>query len=109
MGFATLNPSALLRADPRRHASRRQGGFLVNNNESTSRKPWQGPASMQERGPAVLPTKGPPEAAHVFSLICDAMARDMPLSYKRPTLWAPGAIPTMDFLLHHVAVVVKKT
>jgi hypothetical protein len=63
---------------------------------------------MQERGPAVLQTKGPPEAAHVFSLICDAMARDMPLSCKRPAPWGPGAISTVDFLLHHFALVVKK-
>jgi len=30
-----------------------------------------------------------------------AMARDMQLSCKRPTPWAPGAIPTVDFLLSH--------
>jgi hypothetical protein len=44
----------------------------------------------------------------VLSLICDAMARGMPLSCKRPALWVPGAIPTVDFLLHHFAWVVKK-
>ena len=32
----------------------------------------------------------------------------MSLSCKRPALWAPGAIPTVNFLLHHFAVVVKK-
>ena len=63
---------------------------------------------MPERGPAALPTKGPHEAAHVFALMCDAMARDMPLSCKRLALWAPGAIPTADFLLYHLGAVVKK-
>jgi hypothetical protein len=32
-----------------------------------------------------------------------------PLSCKRPALWAPGAIPTVDFLLHHFGATVKKT
>jgi hypothetical protein len=36
------------------------------------------------------------------------MARGMPLSCKRPTVWAPGAIPTVDFLLHHLGAMVKK-
>jgi hypothetical protein len=29
-------------------------------------------------------------------------------SCKRPALWVPGAIPTVDFLLYHIAGVVKK-
>jgi hypothetical protein len=33
----------------------------------------------------------------------------MALSCKRPVLWAPGAIPTVDFLLHHPRAFVKKT
>src|SRR6266404_5591923 len=32
----------------------------------------------------------------------------MSLSCKRPALWAPGALPTVDFLLHHLGAVVKK-
>jgi hypothetical protein len=26
-----------------------------------------------------------------------------------PAWWAPGAIPTVDFLLYHIVAVVKKT
>src|SRR5712671_4502361 len=37
-----------------------------------------------------------------------ATACDIPLSCKRPALWEPGAIPTVDFLLHHCAASVKK-
>ena len=36
-------------------------------------------------------------------------ARDMSLSCKRPGRWAPGAIPTVDFLLYGLGAVVKKT
>jgi len=32
-----------------------------------------------------------------------------PLSCKRPRGFPAGAIPTVDFLLHHLAAVVKKT
>src|ERR1700688_457097 len=32
----------------------------------------------------------------------------MPLSCKRPARWAPGAIPTLDFILYHPGAVVKK-
>jgi hypothetical protein len=32
----------------------------------------------------------------------------MALSCKRPARWGPGANPTVDFLLHHLGVVVKK-
>jgi hypothetical protein len=44
----------------------------------------------------------------VVAFICGAMARDMSLSCNGPTLWAPGAIPTVDFLLYGFGAVVKK-
>src|SRR5467141_2995327 len=33
---------------------------------------------------------------------------DVSLSCKRPALWAPGALPTVDFLLHYLGAVVNK-
>ena len=45
------------------------------------------------------------EAAHPVAL---SVARHMRPSCKGPTLWAPGAIPTVDFLLYGFGAVVKK-
>jgi hypothetical protein len=56
-------------------------------------------------GIGVLHTKGPPEAAH---MLCFDLRRDGAGKCKRPALWVPGAIPTVDFLLHHFGAVVKK-
>src|SRR4030081_4066935 len=36
------------------------------------------------------------------------MARHMRPSCKGPALWAPGAIPTVDFLLYRFGAIVKK-
>jgi hypothetical protein len=36
------------------------------------------------------------------------MARDISLSCKHPALWAAGAIPTLDFILHRRGAAVKK-
>ena len=55
---------------------------------------------MRQRGPAARQTK-------VLAVICDAMARHVALM-QTPGPWAPGAIPTVDFLLHWFRVVVKK-
>src|SRR6202040_2978137 len=41
-------------------------------------------------------------------LSCATLARDMSFSCKRPALGAPGAIPTVDFLLYLPGAVVKK-
>src|SRR5712671_1619753 len=49
-----------------------------------------------------------PAAARVVAFICGAMARDMPLSCNGPARRAPGAIPTVDFLLYRFGAVVKK-
>jgi hypothetical protein len=92
---------------------RRCGGLPVNTRESTGR---MSRGAMWERGPAVLQTKGPPEAARVLAFVYDATTRrretwrspDMALSCKRPAQWVPDAIPTMDVLLHHLDAVVKK-
>ncbi|HZE46777.1 MAG TPA: hypothetical protein VE087_07860, partial [Xanthobacteraceae bacterium] len=52
--------------------------------------------------------KSRPAAAHVVAFICGALARDMSLSFKGPAVWAPGAIPTVDFLLYRFGAIVKK-
>jgi hypothetical protein len=44
----------------------------------------------------------------VVAFICGATARDMRLSCNGPAMWAPGAIPTVDFLLYRFGAVVKK-
>jgi hypothetical protein len=63
---------------------------------------------MQEGGSAVIQIIRPPEAADVSAFICDAMAREASLACKRPALWGPGAIPTVDFLLQQIGPAVKK-
>ena len=41
-------------------------------------------------------------------LSCDVMARDISLACKRPALRAPGAIPTVEFLLSDFPTAIKK-
>src|SRR5712671_4670270 len=51
--------------------------------------------------------KSRPEAAHAVAFIGGAMARDISLS-AMARHGAPGAIPTVDFLLYCFGAVVKK-
>jgi hypothetical protein len=71
-------------------------GFVVNNNESTvALPPWRPPpwrrASPNEKSRPRRP---------VWLLSSTARWRRRGAPCKRPTRWAPGAIPTVDFLLH---------
>jgi len=66
---------------------------------------------MAARSVATRPSpneKSRPAAAHVVAFIGGAMVRDMPLSCNGPALRAPGAIPTVDFLLPPRGAAVKK-
>jgi hypothetical protein len=83
------------------------GGFPVNNRESTGPSS-QRLAALRERGQAVLQTKRAARGGPCVCVHFRAIARDMPLSCKRPTAGGPGAIPTVDFLLHPLGAIVKK-
>ena len=80
-------------------------GFVVNNNESTvALPPWRPPPWQR----ALLQMK---RAARGGPCGCFHRQRDgagMALHAKRPALWVPGAIPTVDFLLYRFGAVVKK-
>src|ERR1700687_4014570 len=97
-GLAFRKPKDRLCRGPASAGCHRQGAFIVNNNESTMPHVPGGPAAMRERG-----------VLQIGIASVARMARDMSLSRKRPALRAPGAIPTLDFLLHHLGAVVKKT
>jgi hypothetical protein len=76
-----------------------RGGFPANNRESA------GPSSPLD---CTLVTTQPDHspknkgrARRPMDVFSFATVRDMSLSYKHPALWAPGAMPTVDFLLSH--------
>ena len=83
------------------------GGFPVNNRESAGALPPGRPAPWQR---ALLQMKRAAPRRPVWWLSSAARWRETCRSHANARRFrAPGTIPTVDFLLHHLGAVVKKT
>src|SRR4029077_2495328 len=67
------------------------------------------PPALQERGPAIPPIIKVARGGPRVCFLSPRWRETRRPHEKRPRGFPAGAIPTVDFLLHHFALVVKKT
>src|SRR6266404_3394960 len=96
------------------HGEERASARVSNHGRLAPLSPVARPSAFALRATAdksrrrCAPSSGRGRGRGMAGFVVNNNESTRPLSCKRPTLSAPGAIPTVDFLLHHPAAAVKK-